>query len=243
MGSFIKIYIYICIYKVLQGFSQSVPCPAAPAVHGASPPPAAMSRTRLQHAQLCTHRLGISVWPPGAEILQISDLPLHPTTCKRCHLCEEQEACPGAHCSGDVSLMSSLLPPPSALQEMFMVWGMFGVALHKKGQSNPSALSSRNFFSPLAAASLHAAVCVGGDAFQPKTERKKILEKQPVHRKHILGTANVSCTVPTTRSGRALLHHSGVGGQLFLQELMSTSRPAGENEDQPIRPHQPFSQL
>lgn len=91
--------------------------------------------------------------------------------------------------------------------------------------------------------SLHAAVCVGGDAFQPKTQRKKSLEKQPVHRKHVLGTANVSCTVPASRSGRALLHHSSVGGQHFPQELMLTRRPAGENEDQPVQPHQHFPQL
>lgn len=91
--------------------------------------------------------------------------------------------------------------------------------------------------------SLHAAVCVGGDAFQPKTERKKSLEKQPVRRKHILGTAIVSCTVPAGRSGRTLLHHSSVGGQHFPQELMLTRRPAGENEDQPVPPHHPFPQL
>lgn len=115
-------------------------------MHGASPPPATMARTRLQHAQLCTHGLGTSVWPPGEEILQISDLPLHPTTCKSQLLCEEQEACLGARCSGDGNLMSSLLAPHSALQGIFMVQGMYGVALHKKGQSNPSALSSRIFF-------------------------------------------------------------------------------------------------
>lgn len=120
-------------------------------MHGASPPPAMMSWTRLQHAQLFTHGLGTSVWPPGEEILQISDLPLHPTTCKSQLLCEEQEACPGARCSGDGNLMSSLLIKMSCSLMSSLLIKTYGVALHKKGQSNPSALSSRIFFSPLAA--------------------------------------------------------------------------------------------